>query len=339
MLSAAVIVGLFLDGWNHLNLQQGRLGDFFTPWHGVLYAAFTANAVWVFSRNAHLWRTGVEPHPAFHPVGAFRLRYPYAVLGVGLVFAGMVSDLVWHAFLGEETDVARVIAPTHVVLFLGATLLIAAPLRSAWYAPDAYPTDGSLRRLLPPLLSLALLTTAACFFFQWISPFMEWSPSPGAAENQIVAATGEGVQTTMAARIVLTNIFFVVPVLLAMRRWRLPFGTATLNFVLAALAMSTLTSFGLVATVLAAVIGGVATDAAMRAARTLHLATRMAVVAVVAPLTTWSAYFLLLRAAYGGRWPADFALGVTFLGALVGLVLAFLASLAEPPDVAQSDTR
>src|SRR5438128_1751048 len=36
--SFLMVFGLFLDGWNHINLQDGRLGPFLTPWHGILYA-------------------------------------------------------------------------------------------------------------------------------------------------------------------------------------------------------------------------------------------------------------------------------------------------------------
>lgn len=333
LLSATVVAGLFLDGWNHLNLQDGRLGSFFTPWHGLLYAGFTANAMWVISRNQHLWRADLRTNPAFHQVGRFHFRYPYALAGVVLVFTGMVGDLIWHTVLGEETDVARVIAPFHIILFLGASLLIAAPLRSAWYAPAVYPYHGGFVRLLPALLSIALLTASASFLFQWLSPFMEWTVTELDAVARIAPPPGQpGLQTTMAARVVLADILFVAPILLAMRRWSLPMGTATLSFGLVAFAMSALTSFDLVATCLGAVIGGVATDLAIRLTARNATSTRMFVVAVVAPLACWPAYFVLLRTVYDARWPVDFFLGASFLAALVGLVLAFLTGLPDAPE-------
>lgn len=322
LLSATVIVGLFLDGWNHLNQQDGRLGSFFTPWHGLLYAGFTANTAWVVSRNRHLWRKDVSAHPAFHRVGSLRLRYPYAMAGTVVVFIGMVTDLVWHSLLGEETDVARVIAPSHVVLFLGASLLIAAPLRSAWHAPAVYPYEAGFARLLPALLSIALLTTAAAFLLQWISPFMDWSRSARANNSG-----GEAAQMIMAARVVLTNMLFITPLLLAMRRWSLPFGAATLTFGLLAFSMSALTSFDLVATCLGAVVAGATADLATRMTGRRDRAARMFTVAVVVPMACWPFYFVVLRVVYGARWPADFLLGVTFLAALMGLVLAFFAGL------------
>lgn len=45
ILATALVAGLFLDGWNHINLQNGALGGFFTVWHGLLYAGFTATVL------------------------------------------------------------------------------------------------------------------------------------------------------------------------------------------------------------------------------------------------------------------------------------------------------
>src|SRR4051794_1711977 len=58
VLATTLVGGLFLDGWNHINLQNGALGSFFTIWHALLYAGFSATAGWVISRNAHLYTAG-----------------------------------------------------------------------------------------------------------------------------------------------------------------------------------------------------------------------------------------------------------------------------------------
>lgn len=333
LLSVTVVGGLFLDGWNHLNLQNGRLGSFFTPWHGLLYAGFSANAMWVIYQNQHLWRADIPENPAFHRVGRYRLRYPFAMAGLLAVLAGMVGDLVWHTLFGEETNVARVIAPFHILLFLGAVLLIAAPLRSAWYAPFAYPRKITFVRLFPVVLAIALLTAAASFMLQWISPFMEWTASTPRSLDIVPPDGAAGLQTIMAARIVLANVVFVTPILLVMRRWSLPFGTATTSFGVAALAMSALTSFDLVTTCLAAVLGGAATDLVIRATERRPVAAGMFAVALIAPAACWPLYFLLLREAYGADWPVDFYLGVSSAAALIGLVLAFFVGLVVPDDV------
>jgi hypothetical protein len=332
LLSALVISGLFLDGWNHLNLLKGKLGSFFTPWHGLLYAGFTANAIWIARENQHLWRKDIEPDPHLFRIGRLRLRYPYAVGGLVLVFVGMVGDLIWHTVLGEETNVARVIAPFHIILFTGAALLIAAPLRSAWHAPAEYPRRSSFVRLLPALISLTLMTAAASFMLQWMSPFMEWHATSLDLFAGIVPTTGPGLQTAMAARVVLANIIFVGPLLLTMRRWTLPPGAATLVFGVVATAMSALTSFDLAGTIVAAVVGGMAVDGVVWLSRRFTVSVQMFLVAAAAPIACWPLYFVIVNAGYGANWPTDFFLGVVSFSTLVGLVLAFFAGLPVPPD-------
>jgi hypothetical protein len=332
LLSGMVIAGLLLDGWNHLVLQKGKLGSFFTPWHGLLYAGFTANAAWVISRNRHLWNKSVTPDPHLYKVGKYRLRYPFAVLGLTLVFFGMVGDLVWHTVLGEETDVARVIAPFHIILFFGASLLIAAPLRSAWHAPEEYPRRGDFVRLLPAILSILLLTVDASFLLQWMSPFLEWQATALGALTGIVP-TGPGLQTAMASRVILADILLIGPLLLAMRRWVLPPGTATLVFTVVALCMAGLTSFHLVATVGAACVGGIVADLTLWWARHRHTSVQMFLFAGVTPLVMWPLYFVILANAYDAHWPADFALGCSFLAAMIGMVVAFFGGMPVSDDI------
>src|SRR5215208_6781269 len=89
ILGTTLVCGLFLDGWNHINLQNGALGDFFTIWHALLYAGFSATAGWVVSRNSHLYATGRRPKWYFHRVLGFPLRYPVAVAGIVVATIGL----------------------------------------------------------------------------------------------------------------------------------------------------------------------------------------------------------------------------------------------------------
>ena len=66
LLSTLLVIGLFLDGWNHINLQNGALGGFFTIWHALLYFGFNGTALWVITRNPHLYDRGARPAPYFH---------------------------------------------------------------------------------------------------------------------------------------------------------------------------------------------------------------------------------------------------------------------------------
>ena len=338
LLSTLLVIGLFLDGWNHINLQNGALGGFFTIWHALLYFGFNGTALWVITRNPHLYDRGARPAPYFHKFLGIPLRYPLAIGGLAIGTVGLFGDIAWHAAFGAETGVARVIAPFHLLLFAGAAGLVSAPLRSAWYAPQFYPSTLSFRRILPPLLSLALVTCVAAFMFQWLNAFLDWTPSvtigripPELAGDARVRGTTEFAG---AARILVTNLILLAPLFLVMRRWRLPFGGATFLFVLVSFAMSALTSFDLGASVVAALVGGLVADALIDALRPdAARTTGYRAVAAVTPLVLWTSYFLILIFVYRSPWPFDLWLGTTLLAAISGLLLSYIAI---PPALPES---
>jgi hypothetical protein len=336
-LATLLILGLFLDGWNHINLQEGKLGGFFTIWHGLLYLGFSSTALWVITRNPQLYQRGVAPGPDARPLMGIPLRYPLAVAGIGLATVGLLGDLVWHEVFGEEEGVARVIGPFHVLLFAGAGLLITGPFRSAWHDATAYPSVPSLRTMLPPLLSLTLITAMGLFLFQWLTVFNAWEP---ALETDLVpagASPSEGVEETVelagVARVITTNLILMAALLLALRRWRLPFGSASLLFTGSALLMATLTELREGWTVLAALAAGLAADFLVQQ---LRLSPRRPatyrVVAAAVPLVLWGAYFATLALAYDVVWPRDLALGSIALSSLCGVLVSVLVLPPALPD-------
>src|SRR5439155_3318991 len=330
LLATLLVFGLFLDGWNHINLQNGALGGFFTIWHALLYAGFNGTALWVITRNPHLYDRGAHPAPYFHKFLGISLRYPLPVGGLAIATVAMFGDIAWHTAFGEEAGVARVIAPFHLLLFAGAAGLVSAPLRSAWYAPQFYPKTLSFRRVLPPLISLTLVTCVAAFMFQWLNAFLDWTPSVTVGHIPADLARDARIRGTTeiagAGRVIVTNLILLAPLFLALRRWRLPFGSATSLFVAVAFAMSGLHSFDLGATVCAALVGGLAADLVIDgfepdAERTLGYR----VMAFVTPLALWSTYFVILRVVYATEWPWDLAIGTAGVAAISALLLSFVA--------------
>ncbi len=328
--SLMLMLGLLVDGWNHINLQNGALGGFFTPWHGLLYAGFTASAVWVITRNPHLYLEGREAQPYYHRVFGIPMRYPLAMAGIALATVGVAGDAGWHTAFGEEEGVARVIAPFHLLLFAGAALLVAAPLRSGWHAPHIYPRDAPLRVLFAPLLSLALVTSLMAFMFQWLSAFLLWEPSlqlgnlpPALASHEAAHGTAE---LAGAARILVTNVILLSPIFLALRRWSLPFGSVTTVWTFVAVYMATLTEFRLGASIVGAIVGGLVADALivrLHPDETRHLAFR--VIGGVVPAALWTTYFAATAWIHGLVWPVDLWIGTIGVAAMTGIALSFLA--------------
>ena len=79
------------------------------------------------------------------------------------------------------------------------------------------------------------MTAIAALVFQWLYAFLDWTPSVVIGRIPLeLAANGRVRGTTEfggAAWILVTNLILLAPMLLALRRWRLPFGSATLLFV------------------------------------------------------------------------------------------------------------
>ena len=150
-----ILVGLFLDGWFHINGPE--VESFFTPWHGVLYGGVLATVV-VHLREQRR-AGGTAPGYA-----------PSLVGGVVVLAAGML-DAVWHTLSGVEADLEALLSPPHLLLITAGTLVFAGPLRAALRAPAG--SAGGL----PTALSAAYVVTGLAFFTQYSSPFTQLYPA------------------------------------------------------------------------------------------------------------------------------------------------------------------
>jgi hypothetical protein len=133
-----LITGLFVDGWNHLNLQNGKAGEFFTPWHGLLYAGFNACAIWAITRNERLRAMmfpargkraggGSAAAPGLSNITPMKI----AVLGMALVALGVVGDGVTRD-AGLRASHGAMSPPFDFLLFTGAGLVFAVGMRTAF---------------------------------------------------------------------------------------------------------------------------------------------------------------------------------------------------------------
>jgi hypothetical protein len=115
VLSAWLIGGLFMDGWAHNT--RTTLESFFTPWHALFYSGFAVSAAWM---GWLVWRR----RPA---VGSWRAAVPagygLGLAGVALFLLSGIGDMSWHLALGIERDIAVLLSPTHLGLFLGGFLI------------------------------------------------------------------------------------------------------------------------------------------------------------------------------------------------------------------------
>lgn len=312
--SLLLVLGLYLDGWNHINLLDDGLGPILTPWHGVLYAGFAATAAWILTRHQ---RRGAWSLQAVPP------GYRLALVGMGLAMVALAGDAVWHTLYGEEQGLARLISPFHLVLFSGACLLVSSALRAAWSGPTSARVPG-LRAFWPVVLSTTLVVAMTAFFFQYLSPVVAWR-RPALAALPAGSPFAETVQVYELLGLLVHNLLFLAPMLLLLLRWQTPLGTFTVMSGTVALLLATQTELGLVGLVGAAVLGGAAADVAvnlLRPSPERRWAARA--VAVIAPAVYWTSHFALLKAGYGVTWELEIWLGSVVWASLSGLSLALL---------------
>jgi hypothetical protein len=310
-----VVAGIVLDAWAHQNASE--LETFFTPWHGVLYSGFLALMAWM----------------AWKAVAGVPVGYGLGLIGALIFLAGGVGDGIWHTVFGIERDIEAALSPTHIGLFVGALLMFTTSLRAAW-SSDRLPGAPSLRALLPALLSLTFATLLVSFLFFYLSAFRDpaatlpverWARSVAGPFPALSYTRQHGV-----ASVLVTNLLLVAPVLLLLRRWRPPFGSATLLFTTVTALQTATQEFAHGELVLAALAGGLAADWAIAwSSRTASPTGAHRLVATVTPLALWTSFFLVLELRDGIGWPAELWTGSIIFATLSGLALSLL--MAPPP--------
>ena len=323
LLASLVIVGLYVDGWRHINLADNRAGAFLTWWHVPLYIGATVTGLWITTRNQSLrdllrGRFDIAAVPAGYRLGVF---------GMGLLTVGAAGDAVWHTFYGIEQGIERTMSPFHIVLFTSAALILGSPLRAAWAGGG--PVAPSFRRFFPALLSLTLCTAAISFIVQFLLPFLLWTkPVPDIAA---LGDPGENTRIVAIATVLTANILLMAPLLFAMRRWRVPFGTATVLFTTQAVLESGMKDMERGWACLAALLAGLAADALIARLRvTPERAAAQRVVAGVTPLVLWLGYFGILWLGYGVGWERNIWLSAVLLAGLSGVLMNALLVPAQP---------
>jgi hypothetical protein len=310
-----VVAGMSLDAWAHQNASE--LETFLTPWHGVLYSGFLVLLAWM----------------AWKALGGVPVGYGLGLVGAAVFLAGGVADGIWHTVFGVEREIEAALSPTHIALFVGALLMFTTPLRAAW-SSGRVAAAPSLRDFLPALLSLTFAVLLISFLFFYLSafrdptstlPFERWARDAAGPFPALSYTRQHGI-----ASVLVTNLLLVAPVLLLLRRWRPPFGSATLLFVTVTGVTTATQELAHGALVLAALAGGLAADWSIAwSSRTASRTSADRLVATVTPLVLWSSYFLVLELRDGIAWPAELWTGSIVFASLSGLALSVL--MAPPP--------
>src|SRR6266480_5726325 len=325
------IGGLFLDGWAHSNVPQ--LETFFTPWHAVLYSGYLAVAITLIVkilqnlRQSAVSTGGTAPSlvmlvrnnlPGNRWTQAIPTGYELSLLGVAIFGVSGIGDLTWHIIFGIERSTEALLSPTHLGLALGIGLALSGPLRAAWRRSGG---TTSWRQLGPAILSLTFTFSLLTFFTVYASPLI--TPWPI-------------IDTSNSPNRVITDILLITAltmgcVLLALRRWRLPFGTFAFMFGLNGALMVVFSPNSLLVSVPTALLGGLAADIVYRfLGPSLDQPASVRLFAFLVPTIFYTLYFVDLAIVgpiifqSGILWTAPFWAGAPVIAGITGFLLSYV---------------
>lgn len=323
LLGTWLMIGLFVDGWAHNNLA--KLETFFTPWHALFYSGFLVSAAWI------VWTVArhVRPQGGLLTAAgraAIPAGYDLGLLGVLIFGVGGVGDMIWHILFGIEKSYTALLSPTHVLLFIGCLLILTTPLRSAWQDPNRVEAPA-FRDFLPTLLSATMGATMVAFFFMYF-----WAFNNGWQSVEIqhmyaplphwVRETGDTMGVT---NFIMTSLFLMWPLLLMLRRWRLPFGSVTLLFSVLGILMSALHAFSTWPTAVGLIVFGLVGDLLLRLLRvTPERVVAYRVFATVLPLLVFGTYLVAVAMLGELGWAPEIFGGAWIYTGLGSLALSLL---------------
>ena len=310
VLSAVFIGGLYLDGWAHVHGHVDQ--SFFTPWHAVLYSGYLLVAV-VIAGTAR--RESV-------PAG-----YELALFGAGMFLVGGVADMAWHIVFGVEANVDALFSPTHLILATAGSLIVSGPLRSAWRRAEA---DHEAVMPWAAVLSLTVLLSVFTFFLQIAHPLVNPQAGGQAPDLRVLVYYQQALGVS---GVVIQTAVVMALVLLAARRFVLPFGALTLVLGLNAFALSFVGQQvggldGGLGLLPAALVAGLLADslyAALRGSRLRGSLLGFRLFAFGVPVVFYLLYFLTLEATTGIWWSIHLALGSVVLAGITGWLLSYVA--------------
>ena len=142
-----MFIGAWVDASAHRYIID-ELESFFSPWHGILYSGF-----------------GVVVISALYVKNKMRdYKFDVGILGACIFAVGGGSDAIWHTLLGIEVGIEPLITPSHLMLFLGAFLMLDHVFASR---PNKEILDTA------SLFALASSFALIVYITQFVNPFFE----------------------------------------------------------------------------------------------------------------------------------------------------------------------
>lgn len=335
ILTFILVSGLFIDGWAH---NHGRVDDsFFTPYHAVMYSSYVLFGIVLLG----LHRQNINRGYTF--LKALPQGYMISLMGIFIFGGGGLADLLWHTAFGIEEGIEALYSPSHLILGIGYSIVIAGVIQSAWIRREVM---QGWRDLWWVMLATSCLISIFTFFTQFmtfVSEFDEMLRRPYYDDVLTKAVISSYI---VATALMIGMILFI------MRRWRLPLGAVSAIFALNATFMGLMLllevrNFDLVQflllmvlMVVPALLAGIVADVLIwRLKATPQTPRIIRVIVTIASFVLAGAYILAIQILgitqdTGLWWEVHTWLGIPTLCAITGFLLSFLVF---PPMIPQID--
>jgi hypothetical protein len=359
------IIAMFFDGRGHNN-ETGQ-ESFFSLAHIFLYTGMTVLGVWIgVLVTRYQLAAGVDPRKTLLPdLKAIPVGYGVAIIGLLTLALGGPTDFIWHSAYGFEVGVDAIYSPPHLLLFFGGLLVSSTGIRSMWAKRDiVLDFKGSL----PALFSTILFIGVAGFITMYLSTFMtNVTPTSDFVadyqqnfkdpyDDQTISLnaglTGYGddlwpyyyysASHGIASMIVTTLVLFG-PMLLNLRRWRLPFGFSTLVFTGFGLLVNIMTEYRDIVLIIPLILTGITFDLLQRRLAGERADGRLTLggirtIGPIAGLVLWCSYYGVLALHKGIGWEPTLWVGALMVGVMTAFGAAFLvAPPAYGPRLVEAD--
>jgi hypothetical protein len=341
------ITAMFFDGRNHNN-EVGQ-ESFWSIAHLVLYSGATLLGLWIAVIVVrYQFAAGIDVKRLMVDFKAIPVGYGVAIIGLTILTLAGPWDLIWHEIYGFEVGVDAIYSPSHLCLFFGALLVTSTGIRSMWAKADIAP---DLRQFAPVMLSAVLFIGVSGFITMYLSAFMtnvtpttdfvtDLKSFNDVRSDQTIGLngglTGYGddkwpynfysVSHGMASMIV-TGLILLGPVLLMLRRWRVPAGAFTLIFTGYGLLVNIMTEYRDIVLIVPLILAGVTADLvqsrlAAKGERLTLGGIRIAGPAIGTVL--WLSYYAVLALDKGIGWTPTQWVGALIVGVMTSFGVAFL---------------
>src|SRR4051812_15628278 len=342
------IAAMFFDGHNHNN-KTGQ-ESFWSLAHLFLYAGMTILALWITSIvTRYQLAAGVDPRKSLLPeLRAIPVGYGVAILGLITLGIGGPTDFIWHSVYGFEVGVDAIYSPPHLLLIFGGLLVTSTGIRAMWAKNDI---ALDFKGFAPVLLSTTLFIGVSSFITMYLSTFMtnvtptsdfvrdyQHNFKDNFADQTIsltAGLTGYGddkwsyyyyAASHGVASEIITTLVLLGPILLLLRRWRLPLGAVTATFTGFGLMVNIMTSYRDIVLIIPLILTGIVIDVLQNRARAGERLTLGGIrtVGPAAGAVLWISYYAVLAADKGLGWRPTLWVGAIMVGIMTGFAVAFL---------------